>query len=97
MKGRGRLFIEKIHHQLPDRAAYVRWSVHVGPKSVSYVQVLPKGYTKSSVRPVVPRTSGVLFQSICPVVPHHTSTLQTEAYVRTTNKTVRPLDQAYIR
>jgi hypothetical protein len=36
---------------------YVRWFLHNGPKGVSYVQVLPKEYSKSSVHPMVPRTS----------------------------------------
>jgi hypothetical protein len=30
----------------PATLAYVRWSLHIGPKGVSYVQVLPKGYPK---------------------------------------------------
>jgi hypothetical protein len=93
MKGRGGLFIEKIRYQLPDRAAdvrqpYVRWSVHIGPKGVSYVQVLPKGYTKSSVRLVIPRTSGVLF------VERTSGGLP--SYVRTTDISVRQLDLAYV-
>jgi hypothetical protein len=37
----------------PTTLAYVRWFLHNGPKSVSYIQVLPKGYSKSSVCPVV--------------------------------------------
>jgi hypothetical protein len=62
--------------------------VHVGPKGVSYVQVLPKGYTKSSVRPVVPRTSGVLFAERMSGGPL--------SYVHTIDKSVRPLDLAYV-
>jgi hypothetical protein len=69
--------------------AYVWWSLHVGPKGVSYVQVLPKGYTKSSVRPMVSRTSGVLFTERTSDDP--------PSYVRTTDKSVRPLDLAYVR
>ena len=41
----------------PATLAYVRWFLYSGSKGVSYVQVLPKGYSKSSVRLVVPRTS----------------------------------------
>ena len=41
-----RLFIGKVCHQLFDKAANIRWSLHSGPKGVSYVQVLPKGYSK---------------------------------------------------
>jgi hypothetical protein len=63
--------------------------VHIDPKGVSYVQVLPKGYIKSSVRPVVPRTSGVLFAERTSGGPL--------SYVCTTDKSVRPLDLAYVR
>jgi hypothetical protein len=61
---RGGLFIEKVCHQFSDRVAdvwqplaYVRWSLHIGLEGVSYVQALLKGYSKSSVRLVVSRTS----------------------------------------
>jgi hypothetical protein len=63
--------------------------VHIGPKGVLYVQVLPKGYTKSSVRSVVPRTSGVLFVERTSGGP--------PSYVHATDRSVRPLDLAYIR
>jgi hypothetical protein len=43
---RGRLFIGKVYHQLSDRAADVRWSLHISLEDVSYVQVLSKGYPK---------------------------------------------------
>jgi hypothetical protein len=62
--------------------------VHVGPKGVSYVQVLPKEYTKSSVRLVIPHTSGVLF------VEHMSG--GPPSYVRTTDRSVHPLDLAYV-
>jgi hypothetical protein len=45
----------------PATLAYVWWFLHSGPKSVSYIQVLPKGYSKSSIRLIVwfaERTSG---------------------------------------
>ena len=45
----------------PVTLAYVRWSLHSGPKGVSYVQVLSKGYSKSGVR------SMVLCMSICTI------------------------------
>jgi hypothetical protein len=51
----------------PATLMYVHWFLHIGPEGVSYIQVLSKGYSKSSVRLVVPPC---------------TSALQTEAYVR---------------
>jgi hypothetical protein len=48
----------------------------------------PEGIPKSSIRPVVPRTSGVLFTE-------HTSG-GPPSYVRTIDRSVRPLDLAYI-
>jgi hypothetical protein len=62
--------------------------VHIGPKGASYVQVLPKGYSKSSVRSVVPCTSGALFAERTFDGP--------PLYVRTTDRSVCPLDQAYV-
>ena len=49
------LFIWKVCHQLSDRVADVRWSLHSGPKDVSYFQVLSKWYSKINLHPVVPR------------------------------------------
>jgi hypothetical protein len=66
----------------PATLAYVRWFLHSGPKSVSYVQVLSKGYSKSSTSPVVRFTECT---SSCP-----------PSYVRTTDRSVRPLDLAYV-
>jgi hypothetical protein len=37
--------------------AYVRWFLPSGSMAASYVQVLSREYSKSSVRPMVPRTS----------------------------------------
>jgi hypothetical protein len=49
----------------------------------------PKGIPKSSIRPVVPRTSGVLFTERTSGRP--------PSYVRTTDRSVRSLDLAYVR
>jgi hypothetical protein len=73
----------------PATLVYVRWSVHIGPKGASYVQVLPKGYSKSSVRLMVPHTSGVLFAERTSSGP--------PSYVHTTDRSIRPLDLAYVR
>jgi hypothetical protein len=62
--------------------------VHVGLKGVSYVQVLPKGYTKSSIHPAVSHMSGVLFAERTSGGP--------PSYVHTTDKSVHPLDLAYV-
>jgi hypothetical protein len=81
--------------------------VHIGPKGVSYVQVLPKRYSKSSVRLMVSRTSGVLFTertSGVLFIERTFGVLFTERtssglplYVRTTDRSVRSLDLAYVR
>jgi hypothetical protein len=47
-----------------------------------------KGIPKSSVHPVVPRKSGVLFTESTSGGP--------PSYVRTTDRSVRPLDLAYV-
>jgi hypothetical protein len=42
------LFIGKVHHQLSDRAVDVRqpYRTFGGPNGISYIQVLPKLYSK---------------------------------------------------
>jgi hypothetical protein len=47
------------------------------------------GILKSSVRPVVPRMSGVLFAERTSGGP--------PSYVRTIDRSIRPLDLAYVR
>jgi hypothetical protein len=89
MKGRGGLFIEKIRHQLLDRAADVRQPLFTSAGLCTLVQRVshmskyyPKGIPKSSICPVVPCTSGVLFAE-------HTSG-GPPSYVRITDRSVRP-------
>jgi hypothetical protein len=48
----------------------------------------PKGIPKSNVRPVVPRTSDVLFAERTSGGP--------PSYVHTTDRSIRPLDLAYV-
>jgi hypothetical protein len=48
-----------------------------------------KGIPKSSVRPVIPRTSGALLTERTAGGP--------PLYIRTTDRRVRPLDLAYVR
>jgi hypothetical protein len=96
MKGRGGLFIEKIRHQLPDIAANVRQPLCTSSGLCTLVQRVShmsryylKGIPKSSVHPVVPRTSGVLFTERTSDGP--------PSYVHTTDRSVRPLDLTYVR
>ena len=70
----------------PVTLAYVRWSLHSGPKGVSYVHVLSKGYSKSSVHPVVPCTFACTICRVyarCPLL-----------FVRATDRGVRPAPES---
>jgi hypothetical protein len=60
----------------------IRWFLHNDPKSVLYIQVLSKGYSKSNIRPLVQfaeRTSG-----------------GPPSYIRTIDNSVYPPDLAYV-
>jgi hypothetical protein len=69
------VFIGPKKQQMSGQGAYVRWFLPNGSMVALYVQVLTRGYSKSSVHLVVPRMSPVRFVE-------HTSALQTVAYVR---------------
>jgi hypothetical protein len=52
------LFIGPEKKRTSDQGAYVWWFLSSGSMVASYVKVLSKGYLKSSVHSVIPRTTG---------------------------------------
>jgi hypothetical protein len=75
------LFIGPEKQRTSGQRAYVRWFLPSGSMAASYVQVLSKGYSKSSVHSVVPCISPVQFAKRMSGCPPRTPELQTTAYV----------------
>jgi hypothetical protein len=63
------------------QGAYVRWFLSNGSMATTYVHVLTRGYSKSSVCPLVLRTSTCMVYRACVQWSPHTSALQKAAYV----------------
>jgi hypothetical protein len=85
------LFRGKVHHQLFDRTADIQQPLCTFGGLCAVVQRIsrmsrhyPKGIPKSSIGPVVPHTSVVLFIERTSGGPLRTSALQTATYVHQT-------------
>jgi hypothetical protein len=87
-KGGRMLFIGPEKQRTSSQGAYIRWFLPSGSMVASYVQVLSRGYSKSSVRPVVPHTSAC---TVCRAYIQRSS-----PYVCTTDNSIRPPNLAYI-
>jgi hypothetical protein len=78
------LFIGPEKQWTSGQGVYVLWFLPSGSIAASYVQVLSRGYSKSSVRPVVPHTSTCLVCRAYVQWSPRMSALQIAAYVRQT-------------
>jgi hypothetical protein len=65
------LFIGPEKQQMCGQGGYVQWFLSSGSKATSYVQVLSRGYSKSSIRPLVPCMSAcTIYKAYIRWFPH---------------------------
>jgi hypothetical protein len=83
------LFIGQKEQRTSGQEADIQWFLPSGSIATSYVQVLSRGYLKSSVRLVVPCMSTC---TVCRVYVQWSP-----PYIRTTDSSIRPPDLAYVR